>query len=114
MTNTKNFDAAIDVVKNNPHTGTTKNIVTLSVDISKSKKSMDKSIFNLYKEKSQINDKIFSKLNSNKIILCFLRVSFAFDDTLSTTIHPNLYLDFTFLRLYPKTKTPLKSLSFDI
>ena len=62
MTNTKNYDAAIDVVKNNPHTGTTKNIVTLSVDISKSKKSMDKSIFNLYKEKSQINDKIFSKL----------------------------------------------------
>ena len=62
MTNSKNFDTAIEVVKNNPHTGTTKNIVTLSVDISKSKKSMDKSIFNLYKEKSQINDKIFSKL----------------------------------------------------
>ena len=62
MTNTLTLDTALDIVKNNPHSGSTNNIVTLSLTISQSKKTLDKSIYNIFTEKSNISKKIFSNL----------------------------------------------------
>ena len=62
MTKDKTLDAALDLVKKNPHTGSRENIVTLSLEISLSKKTMDKSIYGFFKEKSNISPKIYSNL----------------------------------------------------
>ena len=62
MSNSKSVATAIKVAKDNPIDGTTEQVVSLSVSIAESSKSMDKSVFNLYKEKIGITPKIFSKL----------------------------------------------------
>ena len=62
MTKNQTLDAALDLVKKNPHTGSRENIVTLSLEISLSKKTMDKSIYGFFKEKSNISPKIYSNL----------------------------------------------------
>ena len=62
MTARKNLDADLKVVKANLPTGTAQEIVTLSLGIAKANQTLDKSVFALYKEKSNINSKIFSKL----------------------------------------------------
>jgi len=62
MARNKTLDAALDLVKKNPHTGSKENIVTLSIHIALSKETMDKSIYGFFKEKSNISPKIFSNL----------------------------------------------------
>jgi len=58
----KNPDDDLIIAGEMQYTGTTKEIVTLSLAIAKANKTMDSSVFTLYKEKSNINSKIFSKL----------------------------------------------------
>ena len=62
MTKTLTLDTALDITKKHSYTGTTNDIVTLSLTISKSKKLFDKSIYNIFTEKSNITPKIFSNL----------------------------------------------------
>ena len=62
MTSPLTLDAALDIVKKNPHTGSTNNIITLSLTIAKSRKVFDRSIYNIFTEKSNISKKIFSNL----------------------------------------------------
>jgi len=62
MTKTLTLDTALDITKKHSYTGTTNDIVTLSLTISKSKKSFDKSIYDIFTEKSNITPKIFSNL----------------------------------------------------
>ncbi len=52
----------LKVIKDNPFNGTTNQIVNLSFGISNAKKKLDTSIFNIFKEKSGIEAKTFSKL----------------------------------------------------
>ena len=49
-------------VKENPYDGTAEQIVTLSLGIAEAGRRLDKSVFVLYKEASNISDKVFSKL----------------------------------------------------
>jgi hypothetical protein len=49
-------------VEENPHTGTTEQIVTLSLAIAEASTRLDKSTFALFKEETDIGDKVFSKL----------------------------------------------------
>ncbi len=58
----KSFDAPIKIAKDNPLNGTTQQVITLSISIAESNKTMDKSILNLYKEKLSFNPKLYSKL----------------------------------------------------
>ena len=62
MTTTPNIDEHLKVIKENPFTGTTIQVVTVSMSISKVKELLDPSVFNLYKERSGIEAKTFSKL----------------------------------------------------
>ena len=58
----KSFAAPVKIAKENPLSGTTKQVITLSISIAESSKSMDKSILNLYKEELPFHPKVFSKL----------------------------------------------------
>jgi len=58
----KSFDTPIKIAKDNPIDGTTQQVITLSISIAESNKTMDKSILNLYKEKLSFNPKLYSKL----------------------------------------------------
>ena len=62
MTTTPNIDEHLKVINENPFTGTTIQVVTVSMSISKVKELLDPSVFNLYKERSGIEAKTFSKL----------------------------------------------------
>ncbi len=66
MTKDKNVDAALKTfkqfVKENPCDGTAEQVVTLSLGIAEASKILDKSVFVLYKEASNISSKTFSKL----------------------------------------------------
>ena len=50
------------VTAENPYTGTTDQIATLSLGIYEASKVLSKSVFTLYKDETGINEKIFSKL----------------------------------------------------
>ncbi len=62
MSDSKTIATAIKTAKDNPIDGTTEQVTTLSISIAKSSNTMDKSVFNLYKEKVGISPKVFSKL----------------------------------------------------
>ena len=62
MSDSKTIATAIKTAKDNPIDGTTEQVITLSISIAKSSNTMDKSVFNLYKEKVGISPKVFSKL----------------------------------------------------
>ena len=62
MTTTPNIDTHLKVINDNPFTGTTIQVTTVSMSISKVKELLDPSVFNLYKERSGIEAKTFSKL----------------------------------------------------
>ena len=62
MSDSKTIATAIKTAKENPIDGTTEQVITLSISIAKSSNTMDKSVFNLYKEKVGISPKVFSKL----------------------------------------------------
>ena len=62
MSDSKTIANAIKTAKDNPIDGTTEQVITLSISIAKSSNTMDKSVFNLYKEKVGISPKVFSKL----------------------------------------------------
>ena len=62
MSDSKTIATAIKNAKDNPIDGTTEQVTTLSISIAKSSNTMDKSVFNLYKEKVGISPKVFSKL----------------------------------------------------
>ena len=62
MSDSKTIATAIKTAKDNPIDGTTEQVITLSISIAKSSNIMDKSVFNLYKEKVGISPKVFSKL----------------------------------------------------
>ena len=53
---------ALEIANNNPPTGTTTQIIKLAMSIAQSRKTMDKSIFSLYRERIDLSEKIFSKL----------------------------------------------------
>tara|TARA_B100000965_G_C19548448_1_gene738974 strand:- start:592 stop:1560 length:969 start_codon:yes stop_codon:yes gene_type:complete len=59
-------DAAMETflrfVEENPHNGTTQQIVLLSLGISEASKRLDKSVFLIYKERTNLDEKLFSKL----------------------------------------------------
>ena len=62
MTDSNSLANAIQIAKDNPPDGTIQQVCNLSISIAESSKTMDKSIFNLYKEKIEIEPKTFSKL----------------------------------------------------
>jgi hypothetical protein len=62
VSDSKTIATAIKTAKDNPIDGTTEQVITLSISIAKSSNTMDKSVFNLYKEKVGISPKVFSKL----------------------------------------------------
>ena len=62
MTSTLTLDDALNITKKHNYSGTTDDIVTLSLTISRSKKLLDKSVFKIFTEKSNITPKIFSNL----------------------------------------------------
>ena len=62
MTDSNSIANAWQFAKDNPIDGTTEQVTTLSISIAKSSNTMDKSVFNLYKEKIDIEPKTFSKL----------------------------------------------------
>ena len=62
MTDSKSIANAIQIAKDNPPDGTIQQVCNLSISIAESSNKMDKSIFNLYKEKIDIEPKTFSKL----------------------------------------------------
>jgi len=62
VSDSKTIATAIKTAKDNPIDGTTEQVTTLSISIAKSSNTMDKSVFNLYKEKVGISPKVFSKL----------------------------------------------------
>ncbi len=70
VTKKQTLDTHLKIFKANSHTGTTQEIVTLSLGIAQSYLSLDASVFSLYKEKvcnprsSSIGDKVFSKLKT--------------------------------------------------
>ena len=67
MTKEISLDDALDGFKHfcaeNPYTGTTQQIVTLSLGLHEAGKRLQPSAFRLYKEATDINPKIVSKLN---------------------------------------------------
>ena len=62
MTNRLTLDDALNITRKHHYSGTTDDIVTLSLTISKSKKIFDKSVYKIFTEKSNINPKIYSNL----------------------------------------------------
>ena len=62
MSDSKTIATAVKTAKENPIDGTNEQVITLSISIAKSSNTMDKSVFNLYKEKVGISPKVFSKL----------------------------------------------------
>lgn len=62
MTDSNSIANAIQIAKDNPPDGTIQQVCNLSISIAESSNKMDKSIFNLYKEKIEIEPKTFSKL----------------------------------------------------
>ena len=62
MTDSNSIANAIQIAKDNPIDGTIEQVCNTSISIAESSKTMDKSIFNLYKEKVGIEPKTFSKL----------------------------------------------------
>ena len=62
MTDSNSIANAIQTAKDNPYDGTIQQVCNLSISIAESSKTMDKSVFNLYKEKIDIEPKTFSKL----------------------------------------------------
>ena len=62
MTDSNSIANAIQIAKDNPFDGTIQQVCNLSISIAESSKTMDKSVFNLYKEKIEIEPKTFSKL----------------------------------------------------
>ena len=62
MTDSNSIATAIQTAKDNPYDGTIQQVCNLSISIAESSKTMDKSVFNLYKEKIDIEPKTFSKL----------------------------------------------------
>ena len=62
MTDSNSIANAIKIANDNPFDGTIQQVCNLSISIAESSKTMDKSIFNLYKEKVGIEPKTFSKL----------------------------------------------------
>ena len=62
MTDSKTIANAIQIAKDNPIDGTTQQVCNLSISIAESSKTMDKSVYNLYKEKVDISPKNLSKL----------------------------------------------------
>ena len=62
MTDSNSIANAIQIAKDNPFDGTIQQVCNLSISIAESSKTMDKSVFNLYKEKIGIEPKTFSKL----------------------------------------------------
>ena len=62
MSDSKTIATAVKTAKENPIDGTNEQVITLSISIAKSSITMDKSVFNLYKEKVGISPKVFSKL----------------------------------------------------
>ena len=62
MTARQTIGDAIDLAKKNPYTGTSEQIINLSISIAETFKNNDASTYNLYKDKIDIAPKIFSKL----------------------------------------------------
>ena len=62
MTTRQTIGDAIDLAKDNPYTGTSEQIINLSISIAETFKNNDASTYSLYKEKIGIAPKIFSKL----------------------------------------------------
>ena len=62
MTDSNSIANAIKIANDNPYDGTIQQVCNLSISIAESSKTMDKSVFNLYKEKIEIEPKTFSKL----------------------------------------------------
>ena len=62
MTPKQTLGTALKVAKNNPYTGTSKQICNLSISIAETFRSLDSSIYGLYKNDINISPKIFSKL----------------------------------------------------
>ena len=62
MTDSNSIANAIKIANDNPFDGTIQQVCNLSISIAESSKTMDKSVFNLYKEKIDIEPKTFSKL----------------------------------------------------
>ena len=62
MTDSNSIANAIQIAKDNPFDGKIQQVCNLSISIAESSKTMDKSVFNLYKEKIEIEPKTFSKL----------------------------------------------------
>ena len=63
MASDQTVDDYLQIAKDNPYdTGTTKQVCTLAISIYDAFVEFDKAVFNLYREKTQIQPKIFSKL----------------------------------------------------
>ena len=62
MSGEKALSRIKSVTAENPYTGTTDQIATLSLGIYEASKILSKSVFTLYKDETGINEKIFSKL----------------------------------------------------
>ena len=62
MSGEKALSRIKSVTAENPYTGTTDQIATLSLGIYEASKVLSKSVFTLYKDETGINEKIFSKL----------------------------------------------------
>ena len=63
MASDKTVDGYLLIAKDNPYdTGTTKQVCTLAISIYDASVEFDKAVFNLYREKTKIQPKIFSKL----------------------------------------------------
>ena len=62
MTGEKSLSKIQKITDENPYTGTAEQVVTLSLGIFEASDVLSKSTFSLYRERTGINDKVFSKL----------------------------------------------------
>ena len=69
MTDSNSIANAIQIAKDNPIDGTIEQVCNTSISIAESSKTMDKSVFNLYKEKIDIEPKIISIGVPNLILI---------------------------------------------
>lgn len=117
MTKPLTLDTALDITRKHPYTGTTDDIVTLSLTISKSNKIFDKSIYKIFTEKSNITPKIYSNLKKIGDVMDTLPIDVK--QEVCRSFPPHYRTIYNLCRLKPeeiktavKNKTITKNISF--